>query len=305
MLERQAAATDPTVLVSVQPNDIAFTLHALLLTLLVVWQSRRYAPRHPPSPKPLPPRISGLHFSILFAIWTIVFYTLILALSSSLPFYCIASDCAPYKLTFLSLLGLVKIAINLIKNIPQLLLNFHRRSTVGWPVTGVVLDTIGASAAFAQQCLDAWNGGGWGMVVGNVPKLMLSVLSFSFDVTFLIQHFICYRQRAGSKPEPEEEEEDDDWEGGLDGGKGSLQDWQASNGTAAHAEGGTAVDDAAAAAGGGAVEGTEGAAEGGEGESWKVKKKRVGSVSYAEYLLFEDSPVAINSARGFSTPSQA
>ena len=176
------------VSVAVRPNDIAFAVHALLLTLVVVVQFRWYTSTGLPV-------VSAVHRYILFAMWVILLFSVVLALTGSIPYYCInLSSCPFYRVNLLSLLGFAKVAVSLIKNVPQLLLNHSRRSTVGWSIHGVLLDVTGSVAAFGQQALDAWNADDGGMVWGNVPKLLLSILSFLFDVLFLLQHFVWYKR---------------------------------------------------------------------------------------------------------------
>ena len=205
ILETRAASSDPSVSISVRPNDIAFTVHALLMTCVMMGQCVYYE-------RTSAPRISPVHRYALFGLWTCLAFALLLAVTSSLPWACVLPQCPATQLTLLSTLGLTKVVINLIKNLPQLLLNYRRQSTVGWSIWGVWLDVAGASAAFVQQALDVWNLDDWGMMVGNVPKLLLSILSFVFDVAFLVQHHVCYRSSGGEEEEGEGEEETGDEE---------------------------------------------------------------------------------------------
>ena len=223
ILETNAAATDPTVSVSVRPNDLAFTVHALLMTCAVIAQCFLYT-------RTSTPRISPLHRYVLVGIWSCLAFTTLLALTSSIPFACVTPACPATHLTLLSTLGLTKVLINLIKNLPQLLLNHSRQSTLGWSIAGVLTDLVGASAAFVQQSLDVWNQDDWGMMVGNVPKFLLSVLSFGFDMAFVVQHFVCYRGMNREEEKGEGEGEGETEEGGEEGQvedvrEGASTDW--------------------------------------------------------------------------------
>ena len=148
-----------------------------------------------------------------------------------LPFACVLRSCPDTQLTLLSTLGLTKVVINLIKNIPQLLLNYSRQSTVGWSIWGVWIDLAGATAAFIQQVLDVWNEEDWGPLVGNVPKFLLSVLSFAFDLAFILQHHVCYRGSNSEEVEGEgetgqgEEEGEGDSRGEEEGLEGDEPEW--------------------------------------------------------------------------------
>ena len=52
--------------------------------------------------------------------------------------------------------------------------------------------------ASAQLVLDAYISADWQSITGNHARLGLSFLSIAFDVVFLVQHFVLYRQ-----PSPE------------------------------------------------------------------------------------------------------
>ena len=216
---------DGDVSVAVRPNDIAFAVHALLLTTVVLVQYRMYAANTRTLAS-----VSPVHRYVLFGLWLLLAFSLVLALTGSIAWSCIsqsASACPTARLNLLSLLGYAKIAVNLVKNIPQLLLNHSRRSTVGWSIQGVLLDVGGSVLAFGQQVLDAWNLRDGGMVWGNVPKLLLSVLSFAFDMLFLLQHYVWYR-------------------GGDEAGKGAAEEGllgDEANGETAEPRGGGVADD--------------------------------------------------------------
>ena len=223
VLENEAARTDPSVVVSVRPNDLAFTCHALLMTCIVIGQCVRYE-------RTSTPRISPVHRYALLALWTCLAFALLLAVTGSLPYACVGPSCPATHLTLLSTLGLTKVVVNLVKNLPQLLLNHRRQSTVGWSVWGVWTDVVGASAAFVQQALDVWNLDDWDMMKDNAPKLLLSVLSFIFDCVFLVQHHLLYTNREEVKAEGEGEtgeEGVEEGEAGEGSAEGAGKGWEA------------------------------------------------------------------------------
>ena len=222
VLQTAAAESDPSVSVSVRVNDLAFTIHALLLTLVMVAQCFLYT-------RTRTPRLSPVHRYILFAMWVCVAFALLLASTSSIPWACVLPSCPATQLTLLSTLGYTKIAVNLVKNAPQLYLNYRRSSTLGWSVEGVMADLVGATAAFVQQSLDVWNRDDWGMMVGDLPKFLLSILSFGFDCAFMVQHFVCYvgmnrEEKEEEEEEGEEEDQEEEGDGGL-GKEGERMDW--------------------------------------------------------------------------------
>lgn len=56
----------------------------------------------------------------------------------------------------------------------------------------------------AQLFLDAFLSNDFSGIVGNLVKLGLGVLAMGFDVLFMIQHYVLYREK-GKEPENESE----------------------------------------------------------------------------------------------------
>lgn len=98
-------------------------------------------------------------------------------------------------------------------------MNWKRKSTVGWSIGNVMLDFTGGSLSFLQQFLDASRKDDWSYFTTNIPKLLLcnplasSVLTYIcwhhivyllciavesvfFDVLFIFQHYVLYRDRS-------------------------------------------------------------------------------------------------------------
>lgn len=96
-------------------------------------------------------------------------------------------------LDFLYFLSFVKVFITLLKYIPQVLLNSRRRSCVGWNIWNVILDIAGAILSFIQLIGDAIDLEDYSSITGNMGKLGLSIISLGFDVIFLLQHYVWYR----------------------------------------------------------------------------------------------------------------
>ena len=84
-------------------------------------------------------------------------------------------------------------AVTFCKYLPQLWLNYKRRSTVGWPVDNILLDFTGGALSTLQLILDCANQEDWSGVSGDVVKFGLGVTSMVFDVLFLVQHYVLYR----------------------------------------------------------------------------------------------------------------
>ncbi|KAJ3085763.1 hypothetical protein HK100_008932, partial [Physocladia obscura] len=57
--------------------------------------------------------------------------------------------------TTLNLAASVKVFVSLVKYTPQLLLNFQKKSTVGWSIGNILLDATGGVLSFAQVAADS------------------------------------------------------------------------------------------------------------------------------------------------------
>jgi len=102
-------------------------------------------------------------------------------------------------------MGIGKVIITFVKYVPQVWLNFIRKSTYGWSITNILLDFTGGSLSFFQIFLDWINTGntsafGDGL---NVAKFLLSIISIFFDVIFMLQHYCLY---GGAKKDRKTEE---------------------------------------------------------------------------------------------------
>jgi len=96
---------------------------------------------------------------------------------------------------FFYYLSYIKLAITLLKYIPQAYLNFKRKSTVGWNIWNVLLDFTGGLLSVGQMIFDGWRNDNWGGLVGDPVKFGLGFTSMVFDVIFMIQHYILYKEK--------------------------------------------------------------------------------------------------------------
>jgi cystinosin len=90
--------------------------------------------------------------------------------------------------------GYAKAAITLVKYMPQVFLNYKRKSTVGWSLANVLLDLTGGTLSLTQEVIDSvalgksfFGGGGF-----NIVKFILAIMSIIFDSIFLFQHYVLY-----------------------------------------------------------------------------------------------------------------
>lgn len=120
----------------------------------------------------------------------------------------------------------VKLIITVVKYCPQAWVNYKRKSTVGWSIWQILLDFSGGVLSIAQLLLDSSFQDDWSGVTGNPVKFLLGNVSIIFDVLFIVQHYILYRDKRlraaaggsdGGSDVDEEEEED-----GADGSQAPL-----------------------------------------------------------------------------------
>lgn len=90
----------------------------------------------------------------------------------------------------------VKIIISCIKYIPQVVLNYRRKSTEGWSIGYVLFDLIGGILSLIQMVLLAINYNDWSSLFGSITKLVIGIVAIGFDLIFMIQHYILYRKSS-------------------------------------------------------------------------------------------------------------
>ena len=92
-------------------------------------------------------------------------------------------------------MGIGKVIISFVKYIPQVYLNISRKSTYGWSIENILLDFTGGSLSFIQIFVDWADSGNTSQFSGglNVAKFLLGIISMFYDIIFMIQHYVCYR----------------------------------------------------------------------------------------------------------------
>jgi cystinosin len=74
-------------------------------------------------------------------------------------------------------------------------LNFQNQSTEGWSIGQILFDLSGGILSLTQLILDSSLQGDWSGL-WNPTKLGLAVVSMSFDLIFITQHFVLYRESS-------------------------------------------------------------------------------------------------------------
>lgn len=160
--------------ITVQSNDVAFAVHALVLCCIQFSQIIFYR-GFDASPLSVYVKI-GLATLLVVCI---VFATLVMERLSS-------------WLDFLYMLSFVKVIISLVKYIPQVILNYRRQSTSGWNIWNIVLDFTGGTLSIGQQIGDSADLHDFSGITGNPAKFALGFVSIFFDLIFFFQHYLLY-----------------------------------------------------------------------------------------------------------------
>ena len=155
--------------ITVQPNDVLFAVHALLITLVILCQVGYYDGVRSMRP-------SRTIASVILGI---------LGVCLGYPFVVVYDIGRGNWLDCIYLLSFVKIIVTLIKYVPQVILNYRRKSTEGWSIWQILLDLTGGILSDLQLVLDSAALHDFSGVTGNLAKLMLGFVSISFDVSWV------------------------------------------------------------------------------------------------------------------------
>ncbi|KAG6251082.1 hypothetical protein E4U23_000928 [Claviceps purpurea] len=235
LIRAQYASRHENLTPTVQPNDIAFALHALLASALTVsqylcrsWWGIRYSVGAKPSRFIM--GVAGGSFVGVAVVWLLTVRDAaaaaaaaaaatgtagVLGVRDGVVGSASASGIGGVggvatevrvnpatswcELDIVYALGHVKLIISLIKLWPQILANYRNKSTRGWSVWQVVLDLVGGVLSTAQQGIDSYLQGHWSGITGNPIKFALGNISFVYDGIFLAQHYVLYRGEGGDE----------------------------------------------------------------------------------------------------------
>ena len=180
--------------ITVQSNDVAFAVHAFVLASVTLFQIAYYDGIRALRPSKY---IGYMMCSILTVC---VFCAALVILSVGNLNW----------LDYLYMLSFVKILITLIKYIPQVILNFRRKSTVGWSIWNILLDFTGGTLSDLQLVLDCADLGDFTGITGNLAKFGLGFVSITFDLIFMLQHYVLFPKRGETRPLIYEDNKSDD-----------------------------------------------------------------------------------------------
>lgn len=195
-LERQKEGAG----IPVESNDVAFCIHALVLSIITVGQVVWYGRSTSALFGQLRPIIARFILALLVWIGIVGPLLVVSGIFQSLDYL--------YSLSF------IKVGISLVKYIPQVILNIQRQSTVGWSIWQILLDFTGGCLSDVQLVGDTWaktpaGASVWlAVVTGNPAKLALGSLSMAFDIVFMVQHYILYPTTTTSREDEAVEDVD-------------------------------------------------------------------------------------------------
>mmetsp|Transcript_19725 Transcript_19725/g.48463 ORF Transcript_19725/g.48463 Transcript_19725/m.48463 type:complete len:454 (+) Transcript_19725:47-1408(+) len=163
---------------TVQSNDVAFSVHATILSFIYLVQIVYYG--------------EGVRsFHLKPATWVLV---LGMGLPSCIVPILIDFGYLSYSrwLDYFYVLSFFKICCTLTKYSKQVLLIFKRKSTSGWNIWYNFLECSGGSLSMLQIVLDSWDMNDLTGLTGNMAKFALGFATIFFDAIFFTQHYILY-----------------------------------------------------------------------------------------------------------------
>jgi len=174
---------------SVMPNDVAFAVHAFLLSSITFAQTYYF------------PRAEGQTLSTYNRGVITAFFAL------ATIDYLLVSSGVQAPIDFLYHLSYFKLYVTFAKYVPQAFMNYNRKSTEGFSIENMLLDLSGGSLSLLQSLIIAHLDGDWSSITGNPVKLGLSLFSLFFPTLFVVQHFILYRPRMKRVASPHHHDE--------------------------------------------------------------------------------------------------
>ena len=166
---------------TVRSNDVAFSVHAMILSFVYLVQIVYYGNGKPRKAKK--GSSSGLYYLPLKPqTWVLV---LGMAIPSAVVPLLIQFDFLAYSrwLDYFYVLSYFKICCTLTKYTKQVVFNWQRKSTKGWNIWYNFLECSGGALSMVQICLDSLNHRDITGITGNLAKFALGFATIFFDVS--------------------------------------------------------------------------------------------------------------------------
>ncbi|KAL7232698.1 hypothetical protein ACSBR2_010664 [Camellia fascicularis] len=107
-------------------------------------------------------------------------------------------------LWLVSCFNTLQVTMTVVKYIPQAVMNFRRKSTVGFSIGNILLDLLGGVANYGQMAVLSIDQNSWVNFYGNIGKTLLSLVSIFFDLLFILQHYVLYpTKKMSTTPNPD------------------------------------------------------------------------------------------------------
>ncbi|KAF3652674.1 Cystinosin -like protein [Capsicum annuum] len=159
-------------MIPVAANDVAFSTHAVLLTAFTLFQIVIYDRGNQ--------KVSKTSIGIVCVAWLTVAVCVFVALPSH------------SWLWLISCFNTLQVVMTVIKYIPQAIMNFQRKSTIGFSIGNILLDLLGGVTNYGQMAVQSIDQNSWVNFYGNIGKTLLSLVSIFFDLLFILQHYVIY-----------------------------------------------------------------------------------------------------------------
>ncbi|KDP46357.1 hypothetical protein JCGZ_10197 [Jatropha curcas] len=174
-------------MIPVAVNDVAFSIHAVTLTAITLFQIAIYERGHQ--------KVSKIAILIVSIVW----------IAAAICFFVALHRHSWLWLT--SVFSTIQICMTIIKYIPQAIMNFMRKSTDGFSIGNILLDFFGGATNYAQMATQSIDQHSWVNFYGNIGKTLLSLVSIFFDLLFMIQHYLIYPAKKKKLSSPKEDAE--------------------------------------------------------------------------------------------------
>nr|XP_043607671.1 cystinosin homolog [Erigeron canadensis]XP_043607672.1 cystinosin homolog [Erigeron canadensis] len=156
----------------VAANDVAFSSHAVLLTAFTLFQIAIYDRGTQ--------KVSRITMAIVSAAWIAIAICIIIAIQKH------------SWLWLVNCFNMLQVFMTVIKYIPQAVMNFRRKSTIGFSIGNILLDLLGGLTNYGQMAVQSIDQHSWVNFYGNIGKTLLSLVSIFFDLLFIVQHYVLY-----------------------------------------------------------------------------------------------------------------
>ncbi|KAK4875904.1 hypothetical protein RN001_012326, partial [Aquatica leii] len=163
-------------LLPVKVNDVVYNLHGIFAVTFTIFQCFIYERGN---------QIISVTTRIILSLFGCFYAVLFILRAISIIQW----------LDFLYYCSYLKLVITILKYIPQAYLNYKRKSTIGWSIGVVILNTIGGICSLGQMIFDSYNYDDWLSIFGNPTKFGLGLFTVLFQILFIIQHYVLYRDK--------------------------------------------------------------------------------------------------------------